>query len=267
MSEHQQHEIDWNGEAYHRLSDLQYTQGMQLLDALHLRGDERVLDAGCGSGRITCELLARLPRGGVVGVDLSERMLEAAHRCVIPEEGQRAAFIRADLQTFVLPETFDGIFSNMALHFVEDHTALFANFARMLAPGGWLALQYGTRQTQHPAILRMLHMLQEPPYSDYLSARVFAFTGGDTDADRDALERAGFADIDVRVIAATPSPEHAEKMREFMRSTMLQDCLQRLPESMRSEFHQEAEAALSLSFAARTSFEYLQVRATLPKVH
>jgi trans-aconitate 2-methyltransferase len=266
MSE-QQREIDWNGEAYHRLSDLQYTQGMQLLDTVPLRGDERVLDAGCGSGRITRELLSRVPRGGVVGVDLSERMLEAARRCVLPQKTQRVDFIRADLQTFILPDPFDGIFSNMALHFVEDHTVLFANFARMLSPGGWLALQYGTRQAQHPATLRMLHMLRDPPYSDYLSARVFAFTGGDADVDREALQRAGFEDIDVRVVAASPRADHAEKMREFMRSTMLQDCLQRLPEALRPAFQQEAEAALSHSFAERTSFEYLQVRATLPRVH
>ena len=131
---HIQREIDWQGDAYHRLSDLQYGHGMELVDLLDLRGDELLLDAGCGSGRITRDLLVRLPRGGIIGVDLSKRMLDTAREEVQPASGQRVEFICADLQEFKLTEQVDGIFSNMALHFIGDQGGCFATLPTCSSP-------------------------------------------------------------------------------------------------------------------------------------
>ena len=69
---------EWDAETYDAVSDPQFEWGMEVLERLELRGDETALDAGCGSGRVTAELLERLPEGRVIAVDGSEAMIEKA---------------------------------------------------------------------------------------------------------------------------------------------------------------------------------------------
>src|SRR6185295_9616984 len=69
---------EWDADTYDRVSDPQFSWGIEVLDRLELRGDETVLDAGCGTGRVTAELLKKLPDGRVIGLDGSEQMIEKA---------------------------------------------------------------------------------------------------------------------------------------------------------------------------------------------
>ena len=69
---------EWDAETYDAISDPQFTWGMEVLERLELAGDEVVLNAGCGSGRVTAELVKRLPRGRVIAVDGSEAMVAKA---------------------------------------------------------------------------------------------------------------------------------------------------------------------------------------------
>ena len=71
---------EWNAAEYHRLSAPQFLWGQRVLSDLHLRGDESVLDAGCGTGKLTQLLLQNLPRGRVVGLDVSRNMVTHARR-------------------------------------------------------------------------------------------------------------------------------------------------------------------------------------------
>ncbi len=83
----------WDGAAYDRLSTPMQAMGLEVLDRLPLNGDETVIDAGCGSGRVTEALVERLPRGRVIGVDGSPSMIEAARERL----GDRAELHVADL--------------------------------------------------------------------------------------------------------------------------------------------------------------------------
>lgn len=114
-----------------------------MLERLRLTGDEVVLDAGCGTGRVTELLLQRLPRGRVVALDASKRMLEEASRN-LAGYGRRVEFVEADLgQPLSLSESVDAIFSTATLHWVPDHDRLFQNLASVVRPGGQLVAQYG----------------------------------------------------------------------------------------------------------------------------
>src|SRR6266567_8037125 len=84
---------EWNAAVYHRLSGPQVSWGKKVLSRLHLRGDEVVLDAGCGTGRLTADLLEALPRGRVVGIDLSQNMLDAAREHLSPLFGARVSLV------------------------------------------------------------------------------------------------------------------------------------------------------------------------------
>jgi trans-aconitate methyltransferase len=134
---------EWDAASYHRLSAPQFSWGKQVLERLRLNGDEAVMDAGCGTWRLTAGLLERLLRGRVAGVDLSQNMLEEARSHLSPRFGGRVEFIRADLAWLPFDEAFDGVFNTAAFHWVPDHTRLFRSLFESLKPGGWLVAQCG----------------------------------------------------------------------------------------------------------------------------
>jgi trans-aconitate 2-methyltransferase len=133
---------DWDADAYHRVSDPQVAWAAAVIDRLELAGDETVLDAGCGSGRVTRLLLDRLPRGRVIAVDASEQMVARARAELA---GAPADVRRADVARLQLApgERVDAVFSNAVLHWVGDHDAAFVAFASALRPGGRLSIQCG----------------------------------------------------------------------------------------------------------------------------
>lgn len=132
----------WNADVYHRVSQPHTEWAEAILDRLELHGDETVLDAGCGSGRVTHLLLARLPAGRVIAVDSSAAMLARAREELDPA---RADVRAADLAQLRLAagERVDAVFSNAVFHWIADHDALFASLARALRPGGRLSAQCG----------------------------------------------------------------------------------------------------------------------------
>ena len=136
---------EWNSEVYHRVSNPQFEWGKKVLDRLKLKGDETVMDAGCGTGRLTAELLERLPQGHVLAVDVSQNMLQKAEEFLKPRFDGRVRFVHADLADLRFEAECDGVFSTAAFHWVKDHDALFRGLARALKPGGWIEAQAGGR--------------------------------------------------------------------------------------------------------------------------
>ena len=104
-----------------------------------LAGDEVVVDAGCGSGKITLELIRRVPRGTVYAVDAAPSMVRHTQEAV----GDRATALCQDLVELSLPEPVDVVFSNATFHWIGDHDALFAALARNMKPGARLLAQCG----------------------------------------------------------------------------------------------------------------------------
>jgi trans-aconitate 2-methyltransferase len=130
---------DWDAATYHRVSVPHEEWARSILDRLELAGDERVLDAGCGSGRVTSMLIERLPEGSVVAVDGSPSMIEEVRSVLRPEDEA----LVADLTDLRLAEPVDVVFSSAVFHWVLDHDALFRSLRGVLRPGGRLAAQNG----------------------------------------------------------------------------------------------------------------------------
>jgi len=133
---------DWDAATYDRLADPMTRWGKVVLERLPLQGYERVLDAGCGSGRVTEHLCRRLPGGTIVALDLSSAMLLEAKRKLAPFR-ERVTLVRADLAQPLPLQSVDAVFSTATVHWVRDHDALFANLAAVLRPGGALVAQCG----------------------------------------------------------------------------------------------------------------------------
>jgi len=124
------HEFD--GKKYEKASSHQQEWGRMLLAGLGLRGDEKVLDLGCGDGSLTLHIAELLPEGEVTGIDASQGMIEAAR----PKAGENLRFLLLDIDDIDFVDTFDVVFSNAALHWVKDHEKLLRNVLRALQPGG-----------------------------------------------------------------------------------------------------------------------------------
>jgi trans-aconitate methyltransferase len=136
---------DWDAEGYSKASLNQLRMGLELLSKLALRGDERVLDIGCGDGKLTAEMAARLPSGSVLGIDSCGEMIAFARRKYPPETNPGLSWQVMDVRLLDLGPEFDIIFSNAALHWVIDHREVLKRLEKALKPGGRLLLQMGGR--------------------------------------------------------------------------------------------------------------------------
>src|SRR6185436_919479 len=134
--------VDWNAERYHEVSVPQQAWGRRMLERLPLEGHERVLDLGCGTGRITSEIAARVPRGGVVGLDRSPSMLATA-QAWLREQAPRVGLVLGDGAALPFVRAFDAVFSGATFHWIHDHGALFRSIITALKPGGRLVAQCG----------------------------------------------------------------------------------------------------------------------------
>jgi len=228
---------DWDAATYDRVSDPQARWGATVLDRLPLAGDEIVLDAGCGSGRVTQLLAERLPRGRVIALDASPSMVEEARRRLAPF-GDRIAYVVADLgRPLPLDDLapVDAILSTATFHWVLDHDALFRNLAAVLRPGGRLVAQCGGAGNI-ASVLAVLATIGD----GWLGDKVFA-TREET-ATR--LRRAGFTDIETWLQPEPTRFEPGEPLETFLRTVVLGGHVARLPPTDRDAFVHEVASGL-----------------------
>jgi len=129
----------WDGDEYATHSDLQYQWATNYLSKLHLEGTERILDIGCGDGRVTAFIAKSLPRGSVVGIDPSDSMLQAAHaQMALPN----LQFLKRDATQLDFEREFDYVVSFSCLHWIFDHFAVLQGIERALRPGGKVFLYF-----------------------------------------------------------------------------------------------------------------------------
>lgn len=211
---------DWDGRTYDRVADPMTRWGSTVLDRLPLRGDERVLDAGCGSGRVTEQLIERLPDGHVIALDGSPSMIEAA-RERLARFGDRVTYLVADLgQPLPIDEPVDAILSTATFHWVPDHDALFRHLAAVLRPGGRLVAQCGGVGN----IARVQAALAR--VGDGWLGPVHFETPEATTA---RLEAAGFVDIECWLTDEPTRFEPGEPYETYLRTVVLGAHLERLP--------------------------------------
>jgi trans-aconitate 2-methyltransferase len=244
---------DWDAETYHRVSSPHVEWANVLLDRLDLRGDETVLDAGCGSGRVTLMLLERLPRGRVIAVDQAPSMVEHARAAL----GERATVVQADLLDLELDEAVDAVFSNAVFHWVPDHDRLFAALHAALRPGGRLVAQCGGEGNVARFHRAAKAVAAEARFAEHLAGweGPWNFAGAEQTAER--LERAGFAGVETWL---EPYPVVPQDPANYLRTVCLGYHLEQLPEALHDDF---VEAVLARS-NAELDYVRLNITATRP---
>ncbi len=230
---------DWDGASYDRVSTPQARWGKVVLSRLELYGDETVLDAGCGSGRVTQELLARLPQGHVVALDSSPSMLDEA-RARLHASARRVSFVHADLSALRPPHLdgkapVDAVLSTATFHWVTDHDELFVNLHDVLRPEGQLVAQCGG-QGNIASVIETVRSLGVERAGTWLYA-----TPEET-AERLAL--AGFVDVQTwSHPEPVPFPD-GDGLTPFLETVCLREHLATLPPGDRHAFAEAVAEAM-----------------------
>lgn len=236
---------EWDSSAYDRISGPQFSWGKKVLQRVSIRGDECVLDAGCGTGKLTAELLESLPQGRVVGVDLSQNMLGTARKNLEQRFQSRITFVAADLQYLPFDESFDGVFSTAAFHWVPDHDLLFRNVYRALRPGGWLIAQCGGAHNLERFLSHVAAVAQRPRYAPYVGTYRHSWTFADPPTTANRLKSAGFTDVETDLEPAPTRFDNEAQFSEFASKVILHRFLEHLPDESvsRAFMHEVAVAA------------------------
>jgi trans-aconitate 2-methyltransferase len=208
-----------------------------VLARLELNGDETVLDAGCGSGRVTAMLLERLPRGHVVAVDGAPSMVEKARDSL----GDRATVIQSDLLELELNEPVDAVFSNAVFHWVPDHGRLYRRLADALKPGGRLVAQYGGKGNIAHFNEVAYGIARREPYASHAEPTDGTWRFTDADYAGHAAEAAGFTEIEAWL---EPRPMRPREPLAYICAVCLAPFLERLPDELRDRYVDEVADAL-----------------------
>ncbi|MBZ5523839.1 MAG: methyltransferase domain-containing protein [Acidobacteriia bacterium] len=229
---------EWNSTEYHRLSDPQYGWGLKVLhklQAMPLRDDIHILDAGCGTGRVTAGLLEAYPKSVVTAVDASENMVAGARESLAPF-GARVNLRQQDLLELAEEQKYDVIFSTAVFHWIKDHDRLFAVLYRALKPGGLLLAQCGGGDNLLRLRTRAIAQTRLPQFAKYFEnwERYWEFANAEVTAER--LKRAGFTEIATSLEEAPTPLGDRETFKQFITHVNLQPYLKRLPEELQEAF-------------------------------
>lgn len=236
---------EWDADTYDAISDPQFSWGMEVLERLQLSGDEVVVDAGCGSGRVTAELAKRLPRGRLIAVDGSAAMIAKARERL----GGEPDYILADLSELELEQPADLIFSTATFHWILDHDRLFTRLRTALRPGGRLIAQCGGdgNIAEHAAVIASV--AARPEFVSHFEQMPGAWNFATAEETERRLRAAGFAQARCWL---EPKPVQPDRPLEFTSTVTLGPLLEQLPQELRRPFVdailEESEQPLVLNY-------------------
>jgi trans-aconitate 2-methyltransferase len=256
----------WDAAAYHTLSKPQLNWAMRVLEGLAFRGDETVVDAGCGSGLITQEIARRVPAGKVIAIDLDPGMIAEAERSMPNDLRARVRFVRADLAELDLGPVADLVFSTAALHWVLDQRALYRSLFGLLRGGGRLVAQYGGGKNLARLRDRFRAITSEPGLSSWFSGFEEPWIFLEPDRAREIMREAGFVEIEAWLEEAPAIFPDRATYEAFVGRIVLRGHLARVPDEARRHEIVTRLADLALSDDPPLCLDYwrLNVRGSTP---
>jgi trans-aconitate 2-methyltransferase len=239
---------EWDAASYHRVAAPQTEWGRRVLGRLAVRGDERVIDAGCGTGRLTGELMTMLPHGRLIAIDRSWNMLITARTNLRPTFGGRVAYVQVELPQLPFADWADLVFSTATFHWVRDHDALFGAILVALRRGGRLFAQCGGGPNLAAARRLADEVMRQDPFAPYFADWQGVWEYATAEVTSARLAAAGFVDVRTSLEPAPTTLADENSYREFVTTVIFNPHLARLPDgSLRLRFIDEVTAR-----AART---------------
>jgi trans-aconitate 2-methyltransferase len=240
---------DWDAARYDRVSNPQLEWGRRVIARLAPAPGERILDLGCGTGRLTAEIAVAVTNGRVAGLDPSAAMLtiarQAAPAVTSAVRSQIPWFLRGDGSALPFADAFDAVFSNATLHWVADHDAAFRSIFAALRPGGRLVAQCGGGPNLSRLYSRAASLMRTPYCSRFFDGWRDPWHFVQPDATRASLTQAGFAAIDVSLEQSPVTFTEPAAFAEFIGCVCVRHHLERLPSDLHARFLSELTTAAS----------------------
>ena len=258
--------FEWDAAEYEALAGPMTRWGADFLKFLverrAIRGDEDVIDAGCGTGRVTELLLRCVPDGTVLAVDASEAMVEATAGRFAREPRVRTE--RRDLLRFEVERPVDLVFSTATLHWIKDHEHLFKRFARTLKPGGRLVAQCGGEGNISRLRTAMGQVMREDRFEGFFVRWEDPWNFADPATTRARLEAAGFEEIETWLHEEAAEFLSIEELTGYLKTAVLGQHLTFLPEAEHEPF--AAAVAMQLAAGGPLVIEYVRLNILATKV-
>ncbi len=233
----------WDPEDYHKSSYEQQKWAHELILKLDLKGDERVLDIGCGDGKVTAEIAEQIPKGSVLGIDNSEEMIHFALKNFPSNRFPNITFELIDATQMNFDEEFDVVFSNAAIHWISNHLLVLEGIKKSLKPSGKILLQMGGRGNAAQIFEVLETIIKGEEWKKYFTnfctpygCCPYSFYG--PEEYNDWLKYIGLTAKRVELIPKDMTHKGKEKLAAFIRTTFL-PYTQRLPEELHKEFIDE----------------------------
>ncbi len=233
MAEEKQY--SWNAEDYARHSSAQQGWARELISKLDLQGYEAVLDIGCGDGKITAEIAEHLPDGEVLGVDSSEAMLNLARQEFPWAKHPNLSFQQRDARELACEAEFDVVFSNAALHWLQDHRPVLIGISRALKLEGRILMQMAGKGNAASFLAVLDELLVAEEWQQYFADFTFPYGFHEPEAYKKWLKEVGLHPVRVELIAKDMSYPDRAGLEGWVRTTWL-PYTERVPVERREAF-------------------------------
>lgn len=226
---------DWRPEKYERSSSAQKLWAEELIRKIEIDGCERVLDIGCGDGKITASIADLLLKGSVLGIDSSKEMVRFAKEKFPPESHENLRFMEADARDLRFDEEFDLVVSFAALHWIWDHGPVLWGIRRALKPGGRIFLQFGGQGNAAEPLRIADEMTGEERWRSYFEGFNFRYGFFGPEEYRIWLEEAVLSPLRVELIPKEMVQKDSKAFAGWIETTW-HPYLERVPENLRRDF-------------------------------
>ena len=225
----------WNAADYERHSSSQRQWAQPIIAQLTLDGDERILDIGCGDGKLTAQLAARVPHGCVLGIDTSEEMIAFAEAKFRLRHVSNLSFRIGDAASLEFDHDLDLVVSFSCLHWVQDQAAVLRGIRKSLKQGGRVVLQFAGKGDEASLLDATADVVARPRWRCYFENFDYKWTACDAQDYRTLLSKAGFTPQRVELVPKDMVHGGAEGLKGWFRTTWL-PYIERVPEALKDEF-------------------------------
>ena len=225
----------WNPVEYAKSSSVQQQWARELIRKLELKGNERILDIGCGDGKVTAEIALCVPNGFVLGIDNSKEMITLSQSLFPADAFSNLRFQCEDVSRLPFENKFDVVFSNATLHWVLDHKPVLQGICKSLRHGGRILLQMGGRNNAYAVEKMMKNLIKKEEWSRYFVSFSFSYGFYGPDEYCRWLRDAGLIEKRVELIPKDAKHEGRSGFESWIRTTWL-PYTHRVPEKERELF-------------------------------
>ena len=222
----------WDAKDYAQNSSAQESWANELVDKLALQGGERLLDIGCGDGKITNSIAQKLMNGTVVGIDRSESMIKLANsQFDLPH----LSFYTMNATDISTPVKFDVAFSNAALHWVKDHSAVLRGLKKCLKQNSKILFQMGGYGNAQDVLEVVELVTASKEWAKYFNDFVYPYNFCSISDYEKWLPDAGYKAKRIELINKDMVHKNKEDLKGWLRTTWF-PYTDQLPEKKREEF-------------------------------